>query len=307
MHGEDKKFAVVLCFPEHPGWWRVVAYFHTESRAERYATVENDCLDDENDHDGDESDVAPANATPEPPSLIGAKEAAPPLPVMLPAAEEPHKEIRAAFTAPPPRPMLSVPINLDRRCARCDKPITGLRATRHKTKYCSPDCAAAAAKDRLLARALAEAGISVAPNAEPPNVEAPIVVEKWCEWCGETIPPEKAHKDNAKFCSPQCLIAAQNDRHLEKQKAKAEEATKEQPFNPFPRIPETITVEDACDFLRTEMKATVTPEGKDRFLVNDLPHDRRQLIIRVNQIREKRNLQPVAISMMMPTTEMTEN
>src|SRR5579872_2596616 len=72
---EAQTFAVVLCFPQHPGWWRVVAYFHNEQRAIRYCCVENDCLDEE-DVDGDSGDVEPKDAAPEPPSrLISPKEA----------------------------------------------------------------------------------------------------------------------------------------------------------------------------------------------------------------------------------------
>lgn len=67
---EAKTFAVVICFPEHPGWWRVVAYFHNYKRAEKYAGIENDCMDDEKDYDGDNTEVAPPGAGPEPESWL---------------------------------------------------------------------------------------------------------------------------------------------------------------------------------------------------------------------------------------------
>ena len=34
-----------------------------------------------------------------------------------------------------------------------------------------------------------------------------------CEHCGEDLPEDKAHKANARYCSPYCSGAAQRERH----------------------------------------------------------------------------------------------
>lgn len=42
LRAEDKRYAVVVVYPQHPGWWRVVAEFYSLARAEGYACIEND-------------------------------------------------------------------------------------------------------------------------------------------------------------------------------------------------------------------------------------------------------------------------
>lgn len=110
---------------------------------------------------------------------------------------------------------------------------------------------------------------------------------KWCEWCGETIPPDKAHKENVKFCSPKCMVEAQNDRNA----GKAAERESRGPARPFPEI---VSLGDAVAFLR-DRGSEVTERTDGSFSINGLDYDKVGLIRRVNALRAARNLQPVRI------------
>lgn len=121
---------------------------------------------------------------------------------------------------------------------------------------------------------------------EPLPEDAP---KKWCEWCGEDIPPEKAHKANAKFCSPKCMVAAQNDRNTAK--AAQRDSQGPVPDRPFPDL---VSLGDAIAFLR-EQGSEVAERPDGSFGINGLDYDKIGLIRRVNTLRAVKNLQPVSI------------
>jgi hypothetical protein len=66
----EPKYAVIATFVQEPGWWREIARFHSLSRAESYAEIENEIGQGEVDYRGDMAMAAPADAPLEPPSAI---------------------------------------------------------------------------------------------------------------------------------------------------------------------------------------------------------------------------------------------
>lgn len=159
---KDGRFGVFLVHRSTRVWWRLIAVFSTWERAERYAGVENDCMDGNfnavdfkpiiplepiNDVGTEEISPAPETLPPEPPTNIQSP---------LQAEGSPYAKLWTRDYSQ------TLPLS-DRVCERpeCGYRIPTKRAKHKLTKYCSPECAEIVTKERALAKKTA------APEAEP--------------------------------------------------------------------------------------------------------------------------------------------
>lgn len=171
---------------EHRGWWRLVAQFGEQVRAESYAEIENVLLDDGSAPRYSDEKIAaemprlPASGVTverlsETDILLSAAPATPP------DDRPPDEDAEEAV------PALSEPLS-DIPCARCQTLLPLSRAKHPKARYCSNECSAAATKERIEA-----------------NRKVPVDPEL-CLGCGARLPAMRWR--GFQYCNQDCL-----DRH----------------------------------------------------------------------------------------------
>lgn len=123
----DQEFAVIWIGDDTPEWWRVIARFKSERRAQIYCDVENDWLADSNTPDDDVTEEPPEDAEP-PDALEERTGEGADAPLALPAPEPPSEPDE-----------VDEPADADRDVERVHKPAAAPVAMPRRTDLVGAD------------------------------------------------------------------------------------------------------------------------------------------------------------------------